>query len=302
MQPNHHYFKISQNNPEKIVDLFYVFLKKTPRISEYVQNTSEIKEILITLKKLRENQESEEILQKYFRKLFDVLNNDSNCSEFGCFVNACDNTLDSVRNDFDTCRKIAELFVENRELNQIVSENWIQAILDSNSSRKKGASSEIKLLQMLVKLRFKNSKNWEDFEKSNKSVLQFSKKIDLNFVRQKLNLKIKTKKQNKNLDLIIKKNEKIFLCEAKHLNTSGGGQDKQMSELIEILSLAEKRENVFFISFLDGKYSNLLLNSPARKNTKRATQQKEIQKFLKSRPQNFWVNSAGFQALFADLG
>ena len=108
-----------------------------------------------------------------------------------------------------------------------------------------------------------------------------------------------TKKQNKTLDLIIKAKNKILLCEAKHLNTSGGGQDKQISELIEILRLNEKN-NISYISFLDGKYSNILLgnNSGGDKIT---TQRKEINKFLKNNPNNYWVNTAGFESLISDL-
>ena len=79
-------------------------------------------------------------------------------------------------------------------------------------------------------------------------MVKFSKKFSLKNVRKNLGVKIKTKKQNKTLDLIIKAKDQILLCEAKHLNTSGGGQDKQISELIEILGLNEKN-GVSYICF-----------------------------------------------------
>ncbi len=97
---------------------------------------------------------------------------------------------------------------------------------------------------------------------------------------------------------VIAKN-KILLYEAKHLNTSGGGQDKQISELIEILGLTEKN-GVSYISFLDGKYSNILL-SDSGNGDKIITQRKEINKFLKDNPDNYWVNTAGFESLISDL-
>jgi len=100
-----------------------------------------------------------------------------------------------------------------------------------------------------------------------------------------------------NKDLIIKLNSKIFLCEAKHLNTSGGGQDKQISELIEIISLKEKNKKIYYIAFLDGSYSNILLDSK-KGGDKLMTQKKEIKKCLLRNPNNFWVNTAGFEALF----
>ena len=100
--------------------------------------------------------------------------------------------------------------------------------------------------------------------------------------------------------MVAKYKNRIFLIEAKHLNTSGGGQDKQISELIEILNLKEKTPNISYISFLDGSYSNIvLLNTKAGEKLK--TQRKEIKKYLKKNPNNYWLNTAGFKALFTDL-
>lgn len=93
--------------------------------------------------------------------------------------------------------------------------------------------------------------------------------------------------------------DKIFLCEAKHLNTSGGGQDKQISELIEIMGLKESNR-ISYIAFLDGKYSNILLNDKDG-GDKITKQRKEINKFLENNPDNYWLNTAGFEKLISDL-
>ncbi len=119
-------------------------------------------------------------------------------------------------------------------------------------------------------------------------------------VRKEFNLKIQTKTQNKNLDLIIKSNEKLFLCEAKHINTSGGGQDKQMSELIELLNIKENNKDFYIISFLDGKYSNKLLDDNSL-GKKISTQRNEIINYLKNNKNNFWLNTKGFRSLFEKL-
>jgi len=83
------------------------------------------------------------------------------------------------------------------------------------------------------------------------------------------------------------------------LNTSGGEQDKQISELIEVISLKEKNE-ASYISFLDGNYSNILIGKIGN-GDKIATQCKEINKNLKKNPNNYWVNTAGFVNLVKDL-
>ena len=300
IQSNQHYFRISQKNPEKSLDDFYVFDDKNPDLQEYIRNTKEIKNILITIKTLQNKKEDTNIINKYFLELQRILSKFSNCSEFVCFVNACDNTLDAVKQDLNLIKRITQRYFSKRLLNELVPEEWIQAIIDSNSSRKKGKCGELKLISILRKLGFKELKNWENFSKSKKCVAQFSKTFSVKKIREKFNAKINTKKQGKKLDLIIKCGKKIFLLEAKHLNTSGGGQDKQISELIEILGLKEKNKNISYISFLDGSYSNILI-SDSKCGEKLKTQRKEIKKYLKKNSGNYWLNTAGFKSLFSDL-
>jgi len=290
-------FKISQDNPEPALDDAYIFDKRNPDINEYIKNTKEIKNYLITIRTLLDKKEDKKVIDRYFHSLAESLNEFSNCSEFSCFINACDNVLDFVKKDFALLKEITKRYFKNRILNESVPEEWIQAILDSNSGRKKGSCGENKLLRILENRGFKRVDDWDGFNKNHKCVARFSNTFDLDIVREKLNIKIKTKKQNKRLDLIIKDNKKIFLLEAKHLNTAGGGQDKQLSELIELLSLSEKNKSIYYIAFLDGNYSNTLLGNKNVKG-KLNTQRKDITKFLKNNPNNYWVNTAGFKSIF----
>ncbi|MFH1048856.1 MAG: hypothetical protein V1732_04300 [Patescibacteria group bacterium] len=296
---NLHYFKISQKNSEKPLDDFYVFDGKHPEIEKYINNTKEIKNILITIKTLQDKKEKSSIINKYFLELSKTIGKFSNCSEFACFVNACDNIIDEAKNDIKLLKKITQKYFAKRSLNEIVPEEWIQAILDTNSSRKKGKCGENKLIHFLKKQGYVEVFEWENFSKTDFCAVKFSQKFNLKNVRKNLDIKIKAKKQNKTLDLIIKAKNKIFLCEAKHLNISGGLQNKQISELIEILGLSEKN-NVSYISFLDGKYSNILLSQTGN-GDKITTQRKEIDKCLKNNPNNYWVNTAGFKQLISDL-
>ena len=300
IQDNLHYFKISQENPEPHLDDFYIFDSENPNLDKYIKSTKEIKNILITIKTLQDKNEKQEIINKYFKEMQKILSEFSNCSEFICFVNACDNTLDAVKKDIGLIKKIAKRYFSKRILNEFVPTEWVKAKLDSNSSRKKGKCGEAKLISILGKIGFKQVKEWNDFNELEKCVVQFSKKFNAKNIQKNLDARIKTKKQGKKLDLIIKFGKRIFFVEAKHLNTSGGGQDKQISELIEVLSLKERNTNISYVSFLDGSYSNILLsNSDAGDKLK--NQRKEIKKYLKSRRQNYWLNTAGFKKLFFDL-
>jgi len=297
IQNNLHYFEISQQNPEKILDSFYIFDEKHPQLRKYIANTKEIKNILITIRTLQNKNEDKKVIEKYFLELSKTLGRFSNCSEFACFINACDSFLDFAKNDIILLEKIAQRYFNKRILNEAVPEEWLQAILDSNSGRKKGKCGEKKLLYILAKYGFQEVKTWEDFFSKQKCVAKFSKIFNVKNVRKNLSIKLAAKKQNKKLDLIIKINGKMFLCEAKHLNTSGGGQDKQISELIEIISLKEHNKNISYIAFLDGSYSNILL-SDKNGGDKLTTQRKEIKKYLLHNQQNFWINTTGFESLF----
>lgn len=297
---NQHYFKISQENPETNLDSFYVFDERHAKLDEYIKATKTIKNILITIKTLVDTNEDQKVINRYFLTLQESLSEFANCSEFICFVNACDNTLDAVRRDFGLIKKITQKYFAKRSLNELVPAEWVQAILDVGSSRKKGKCGEQKLVSISTRLGYNLVKNWQDFFDSKKCMAQFSKVFSMKAVRNNLGVKIKTKKQGKKLDLIIKCRNKIFLVEAKHLNTSGGGQDKQISEMIEILNLKETNTSISYVAFLDGSYSNILI-SDSKCGAKLSNQRKEIQRYLKRIPSNYWLNTAGFKSLFADL-
>ncbi len=174
-----------------------------------------------------------EIIDKYYLELSKIVGKFPNCSEFACFVNACDNIIKDIKKDITLIKEITKRYFKKRKLNELVPEEWVQAIIDNNSSRKKGKCGEHKLISVLNKIGIKEVSDLEEFKKENYCVLKFSKKIRLKNIREYLDIKIKTKKQNKTLDLIIKAKNRIFVCETKHLNTSGEEQDKQISELIE---------------------------------------------------------------------
>lgn len=300
IKSNQHYFKISRRSPEKALDDFYVFDERHPRLDAYIARTKEIKNILITIRTLQQKGEENSVVEKYFSDLGQILKDHANCSEFACFINACDSFLDFVRKDRVLLGKIVSRYFEKRILNEYAPEEWIQAVLDSNSARKKGKCGEKKLLSILREYGIREVKNWDDFFAQEKCVAVFSKNFSVKNTRKKLGIRLSTKKQNKNLDVIIKTDARIFFCEAKHLNTSGGAQDKQIAELIEIVGLKEKNKQISYIAFADGAYANFVL-SDVHTEGKLKTQQREIKACLESNQHNFWLNTAGLHALLTDL-
>ncbi|MFA6171898.1 MAG: hypothetical protein WC715_05635 [Patescibacteria group bacterium] len=96
LRDNQYYFEISKKRKEDSLDEFYVFDIRHPDLNKYLQNTKEIKNILITIKTLQDKKENPRVIDKYFLELSGVIGKFSNCSEFACFVNACDNIIDEI--------------------------------------------------------------------------------------------------------------------------------------------------------------------------------------------------------------
>lgn len=107
--------------------------------------------------------------------------------------------------------------------------------------------------------------------------------------------------QNKKPDFIIRGSiEKYFIVEMKHEKEVGGGQDKQVSELISLIKEREKSENISYVAFLDGMYFNNFITpqSPKLKN-----QKNQILEYLNknSSSPNYFVNTYGFIKLISSL-
>lgn len=304
LKDNIHYFNISTKNQEPEFDERYAVLQKHPDLEKYVENTKEIKDILTTIKTLSKlNKNADPI----YEKLYDLTNNEfATKSEWGCFINACDITLKSLK-DNSLLKEIVNLYFKYRDLKEGVPNEWVQAIIDKGSSRSKGSIGENKLTEIAKNIDFKLVDNWNDFLKNEKVITKFSKSnFDLMNIKTHLGVDLNFDSQNKKLDIIIKNNKNMMFLEAKHLKEGGGAQDKQIKELINIISHSTNKPNIFYGAFLDGIYSNVILNIPNEiekaQETKIITQRREILKALEMNKNSFWFNTAGFKEFVKDFG
>ncbi|MDI9312397.1 MAG: hypothetical protein QM535_19460 [Limnohabitans sp.] len=86
--------------------------------------------------------------------------------------------------------------------------------------------------------------------------------------------------------------------EHKHMKESGGGQGKQMSEIINFISY--KDNGVFYVSFLDGVYFNVIADESFTSG-KPFEQRRSIIQNLTNNKQNYFVNTNGFIELINSL-
>jgi hypothetical protein len=99
------------------------------------------------------------------------------------------------------------------------------------------------------------------------------------------------KHQNKSADVAFTDRDgNIYISELKHTKETGGGQDKQVSELISLISFTEKDARIRYLSFLDGIYFNTFVNPTAPKTLAQVNQ---IKNYLQTNSRNYFVNTYG---------
>jgi len=107
--------------------------------------------------------------------------------------------------------------------------------------------------------------------------------------------------QDKIPDLILRNHAgELCIGEFKHIKEGGGGQDKQLAELISLIQQSEDR--VSYLAFLDGLYFNRLADVDDRRGERPSKMHRQIDAIkhaLKANPRNFFVNTYGINTLFS---
>jgi hypothetical protein len=102
------------------------------------------------------------------------------------------------------------------------------------------------------------------------------------------------KHQWKRPDFVIKHSWKLFIMEHKHMKEWWGGQNKQIVEVIDFIG--QNESNIHYITFLDGPYFNKF---SWEMDKKESDQFKQIQENLINSPNNYFVNTYGFEYLLS---
>jgi hypothetical protein len=179
----------------------------------------------------------------------------------------------------------------------------LQVVADSKAHKANGGAGNKKISDMLLQhgFRYLQSKNIADFAKEDRIFICPDKADNALFMQvlehYAINFEWSKNHENKQTDFCFKVGDKIFVMEHKHMKESGGGQDKQMSEIINFISYDD---NAHYVAFLDGVYFNILADMRAASG-KPYEQRKSIMEHLQKHKQNYFVNTAGFKELLSDI-
>lgn len=273
--------------------------------TELLSKNSRLLELIISYsnyKNVGDNSHNAEILAEMDECLrFDGMN----YCPFSQYFMVHDVTYDMYLNKLTNEEKeyIIDCYLEDRHqlyLNRDYSDIIFQVLTDSYSHKRKGAMGVEKLKKICGKFNIQKLNDESQISNDLYYILPdagdnrlFNKIIEINHI----NFDFRTTHQGKMPDALIKIDNTFLVVEHKILKESGGGQDKQMTEIIDFIGWGER--GVHYISFMDGILFNELVNPSERNKLYRDKQ--NIYSNLSSCPFNYFVNEYGFNKIITNI-
>ncbi|MBI5700028.1 hypothetical protein HZC35_06995 [Candidatus Saganbacteria bacterium] len=306
---NLEYFNVSMDNPEFLIDGHYAHLENILSNTQIINNVNAIRE---EIKRL--TSEGVKYQKIDYLKLFNLLRAEgAQLTELSAFAVACGMSHSSLvslpqGSALEALQNIIDLYKKNRAILYSNIDNKyeiIQAMYDVRASSRRGKIGQDKILKILLERGVPQTNIWSSFEndKNAVAVTQNAGAFSIKNLRKYLRISFDFRHQEKIIDILLKISGHYFLIEAKHIDESGGAQDKQISETIDLIKLTEKGNGIHYLSFLDGRYSiglfgkNSITPSPRNKMDR---QRNEILATLKRNKQNYYLNTFGFIKLLED--
>lgn len=239
-----------------------------------------------------------------------------NFSEFAAFWSVFDTSYSAYVNMDEGERRsfLASLvpeFIATRHgtyLSHGYSPSTLQARADASSHKKSGSLARTKIEQMLQQSGMHrgstgdvtdgDATDWYIFpDGGDKALFEgICKHLRIQFLWGK-------RHEGKRPDVALRIDGHLLIVEHKHMKEGGGGQDKQMTELITFIDQHERNATVHYVAFLDGPFFMRLMNSSQiGRKQKLSTQRRNIESILRKRPaMNYFVNTFGFEYLLRSL-
>lgn len=178
----------------------------------------------------------------------------------------------------------------------------LQVVCDNYSHKRKSKAAIVKITDILEPVGFVHNANGGELFASRSYILpdKGDKEAFLAFKQiHGVVLESARNEQDKLPDMVFFINGEHYIVEMKSMKGSGGGQDKQLTEVINFIRYAEADEHIHYITYLDGEYSNLLHSGTTQPKIRR--QYDDAMACLRNHPGNFFLNTAGFQKFISEL-
>jgi len=313
-------FEFSLNNSEPIIDEFYLkngdlIISKNPKEPTGLMNQNINLLESISAYSFAKKTKSPATARKALKKISKIIKSKNiNYSEFVSFWSVVDISYSifckmSDKEKLKILKNIIEKYIELRHgmyLTYGYTPATLQASKDAKALKESGNLGIYKVSKILDSRGFKktNDASIKKFVSGKKKYIESDKKGKKLFKDllkyYKIDFKWSSKKENKMPDFLIRHKNDIYIVEHKHMKEKGGGQDKQINEIISLIGQSENNKKICYISFLDGIYFNLFANKTLNKG-RILSQLNNIKENLKNNKQNYFVNTAGFKKLLKNL-
>lgn len=312
--------EFSLKNPEPIIDEFYLksgdlIISENPKeMTDLMKRNSDLLESISAYNFAKKNK-NKATAQKAIETIFKIIKSKNiNYSEFVSFWPVVDISYSIFNEMSDGEQKkilkiIIEKYIEFRHSLYSAygyTPTTLQVGKDAKAHKESGSLGIKKVSKILDLDGFNkaNSETVKDFIRGDKKYIETDQKGKNLFKKLLSHYKIKfswsAEKEEKMPDLLIRRKNDIFIVEHKHMKEEGGGQNKQINEIISFIGFNEG-EKIHFVSFLDGIYFNLFANKKHLNKGKILSQLTNIKINLGNNKQNYFVNTAGFKELFKIL-
>ncbi len=194
--------------------------------------------------------------------------------------------------------EMLHLYVKERHsmyLSHGYSNSTLQVVCDNYSHKRNSKTTIIKICDLLNGVGFIHDSDGVGLLSKNYYFLPDKgdkKAFDLFKQQHGVVMESAKHEQNKLPDMVLVDNDECYVIEMKSMKGVGGGQDKQLTEVINFIRYSEADQHVHYVVFLDGEYSNIL--HAAIKQPKVECQYKDIISCLQMNPGNYFLNSSGF--------
>lgn len=313
-----------ENDEEILIPYYQTIIQENDwEIIKHLKLTKKLKEKLITIKNQKEQWDN------YENTLLEIWNiifkNWKTFSEFWCFMHSADITISVFENikkeewqnkAIKVLDNLINLYLKNREINEITTKEFILALYDDSTSRRNWKSGEEKVRDILIKKWYTfmdvnekwklfqeiQEKSWFNKTKFKKEKQKFFWKYFLNcskacafissrwwiFNHETIRNNIWSElSKTKSADILVKKWDLYYVIEAKHLKEEWWTQNNQRKE-IKNLSY-DWNEKIKTVWFNDWVYWNFYIKKKYKN---------DIVKALKENWNFYFINTYWLEKLF----
>ncbi len=303
-------------NPEPFLDPYYskvgsgTVISKDPKKPTNLQRANFLIKENITALSAARRHGAKDLESKLIHEIMHSLKTEGiNNTEFTSFWEVNDisfsiyNTLSAEEQHFFVSDMITKYIEHRHGLYQTYgyTDVTLQVKADSFAHKRSGNQANEKVQAILQEFEIDTSpvSNLNQYMKAKSSVLFPDKQHEGIFDSLMANLGSPcswgSKHEGKRPDFVVKFKNRHLVIEHKHMKEFGGGQNKQISEIIDLISYDDSKLGISYVAFMDGILFNRLLSGKADK--KGLTQRNGIRSNLTKCPENYFVNTYGFRKI-----